>query len=52
MTKPLDGIRPIDMGETLYRLISRILCFQFRDAFGTHFPYTNLKLQQKKTIML
>jgi hypothetical protein len=25
------------MGETLYRLTSRVLCFQFCEAFVTHF---------------
>jgi hypothetical protein len=37
MTKPLSGVCPIAMGEALYRLTSRTLCFQFREAFVTHF---------------
>jgi hypothetical protein len=37
MIKPSNGVRPIVMGETLYRLTSRALYFQFRDAFATHF---------------
>jgi hypothetical protein len=38
MTKPLGGISPIAVGETLYRLISRALCLQFHETFTTHFP--------------
>jgi phosphotransferase system IIA component len=37
MTKPSNVIHPITMGEALYQLTSHILCFQFSDAFATHF---------------
>ncbi len=37
MTKPSGRIRPIVMGETLYPLISRALCFQLCDGFVTNF---------------
>jgi hypothetical protein len=37
MTKPLSGIRPITVRETLYRFTSHALCLQFRNAFATHF---------------
>jgi hypothetical protein len=37
MTKPLSGVHPIPMGETLYRLTSRILLLQFCGALATHF---------------
>jgi hypothetical protein len=37
MMKPLGGVRPIAMRETLYQLTSCTLCFQFREAFATHF---------------
>ncbi len=37
MTKPLGGVCPIAMWETLYRLTSHALCFQFYEAFVTHF---------------
>jgi hypothetical protein len=37
MTKPLGGIHPITIGETLYWLTSHVLCFQFCNAFVTHF---------------
>jgi hypothetical protein len=37
MTKPLDGVHPILVEETLYRLTSCTLCFQFHDVFATHF---------------
>jgi hypothetical protein len=37
MTKLLGGIRPIAVGETLYRFTSQALCFQFHEAFATHF---------------
>jgi hypothetical protein len=37
MTKPLGGIRPIIIGEMLYRLTIHALCLQFRNAFATHF---------------
>ncbi len=36
MTKPLGGICPIDLKETLYRLIRRTLCFQFYNTFTTY----------------
>jgi len=35
MTKPLGGVHPIIIRETLYQFTSRVLCFQFRDAFAT-----------------
>jgi hypothetical protein len=34
--KPLSGVRPIVVKETLYWFTSRILCLQFCDAFATH----------------
>jgi hypothetical protein len=37
MTKPLGGIHPIVMEETLYRLTSYVLCLPFHEAFATHF---------------
>jgi hypothetical protein len=37
MTKPLSGIRPITVGETLYQFTSHVLCLQFHDVFVTHF---------------
>jgi hypothetical protein len=37
MTKPFDGVHPIIMGETLYQFTSCAICFQFHDAFATHF---------------
>jgi hypothetical protein len=37
MNKPLSGIHPIIMGKTLYRFTSCFLCFQFCEAFVTHF---------------
>jgi hypothetical protein len=37
MTKLLSKVRPIIVGEALYRLISRALCFQLCDAFATNF---------------
>ncbi len=33
----LGGVRPIAVGETLYSLIGRALCFQFHEALVTHF---------------
>ncbi len=37
MTKLLGGVHPIAVGEALYGLTSRALCFQFRETFATHF---------------
>jgi hypothetical protein len=37
MTKPLGGVCPIVVGETLYQLTSHALCFQFCEVFVTHF---------------
>jgi hypothetical protein len=37
MTKPLSGVCPIIVGETLYRFTSYVLCLQFHEAFTTHF---------------
>jgi hypothetical protein len=37
MTKPSSGVHPIVMREPLYQFTSHILCFQFYDAFATHF---------------
>jgi hypothetical protein len=36
-TKLLGGIHPIVVGEELYVFTICALCFQFRDAFATHF---------------
>jgi hypothetical protein len=36
MTKPLGGVHPIIIRETLYQFTSRVLCFQFLGAFATH----------------
>jgi hypothetical protein len=52
MTKPLSEICPIVMGEALYWFKSLTLCFQFRDAFATHFPHIDLKLQPKANVKL
>ncbi len=41
MTKPSGEVCPIVVGETLYRLTSYVLCFQFCEAFATHFFHTN-----------
>jgi hypothetical protein len=35
------------MGETLYQFTSRFLCFQFRDAFATHFSPHQFKVAIK-----
>jgi len=37
MTKPSNEVHPIAKGETLYRLANYELCFQFCNAFVTHF---------------
>jgi hypothetical protein len=37
MIKPLGGVCPITVGETLYQLASYILCLQFCEAFATIF---------------
>jgi hypothetical protein len=37
MTKPLGGVRPIVMGEALYRFTNCVLYIQFCEAFVTHF---------------
>jgi hypothetical protein len=37
MTKPLNGVHPIAIGETLYQLTSRILYFQLCKTIATHF---------------
>jgi hypothetical protein len=50
MTKPLGGTYSIEMGETLYQFTSRISCLEFCDAFATHFPHTNSKLQLKVVV--
>jgi hypothetical protein len=47
MTKLLGGVRPIVMGETLYRLTIHTLCFQFCDAFVTHFSPHQFKVATK-----
>jgi hypothetical protein len=36
-TKPLGGVHPIAMGETLYRFTSCALCLQIYETFATHF---------------
>ncbi len=36
MTKPLGGVHPIIVGETVYQFTSCTLCFQFHNAFVTH----------------
>jgi len=38
MTKPSCGVRPIVVGETLYRMTNYNLCLQFCETFATHFP--------------
>ena len=35
--KPADGVRPISIGEVLYRLVSRAMYIQLRTAFHDHF---------------
>jgi hypothetical protein len=50
MIKLLGGVCPIIVGETLYRLTSHILCFQFHNIFITHFPHTNLELPLKEVM--
>jgi hypothetical protein len=37
MTKPSGIVHSIVVGKTLYRLTSRVSCFQFCNAFATHF---------------
>jgi hypothetical protein len=37
MIKPLGRVCPIIVGQTLYQLTSRVLCFEFHNAFATHF---------------
>jgi hypothetical protein len=37
MNKHLGEVRPITMGETLYRLISHALCLQFHETCVLHF---------------
>jgi hypothetical protein len=36
LSKPSGGIKPIAMGEVLYWLINRALCFSFQDEFSFH----------------
>jgi hypothetical protein len=33
LAKPSSGIKPIAMGEVLYQLVSRVLCFQLWYVF-------------------
>ncbi len=47
MTKPSGEVCLIIVGETLYQLTSYVLCFQFCEAFATHFFPQQLKLQLK-----
>jgi hypothetical protein len=47
MTKPLNGVRPIVVGENLYKLISHNLCLQFHDAFATHFSLRQFGIATK-----
>ncbi|KAL2612792.1 hypothetical protein R1flu_024484 [Riccia fluitans] len=37
LAKPSGGVRPIAVGEVLYRLVARTLGFQFREALADHF---------------
>ncbi|KAL2649469.1 hypothetical protein R1flu_017597 [Riccia fluitans] len=37
LEKPSGGVRPIVMGEVLYRLVARTLGFQFWEALADHF---------------
>jgi hypothetical protein len=40
LAKPSSGIHPIVVEEVFYRLMSRVLCLQFCDAFAFHLsPY-------------
>jgi hypothetical protein len=36
LVKFSNGIQPIVMGETFYRLVNRALCLQFHDTFSFH----------------
>jgi hypothetical protein len=47
MTKPLGGIHPIVVGETLYRFTSDILCTQFCEIFATHFSPHQFRVATK-----
>jgi hypothetical protein len=47
MTKPLGGVRPIAVRETLYRFKSHVLCFQFHEAFTTHFSSHQFEVATK-----
>jgi len=46
MIKPLSGVHPIVVMETLYRLTSHALCFQFHDIS----PHTNWESQLKVVV--
>ncbi|KAL2634313.1 hypothetical protein R1flu_005792 [Riccia fluitans] len=37
LEKPSGGVRPIAVGEVLYRLVAHTLGFQFREALADHF---------------
>jgi len=47
MTKPSSGVHPIAVEETLYQLISCILCLQFHEAFATHFSPHQFRVTTK-----
>jgi hypothetical protein len=47
MTKPSDGICPIAVGETLYQFTIYALCFQFHEAFATHFSSHQFRVSIK-----
>jgi hypothetical protein len=47
MTKPLGGVRPIVVGESLYRFTSCVLCLQICETFVTHFFSHQFKVATK-----
>ncbi len=44
---PLGEVRPIEVGETLYQLTNHALCFQFHNAFATHFSTQQFRITTK-----
>jgi hypothetical protein len=47
MTKLLGGVCPIVVGEILYLFTIHALCFQFCDAYATHFSPHQFKVATK-----